>query len=50
MESRQALDEFLDVIRNADQTFLDPDKGLDQQGRMDGYHHIARWAVGRVDA
>ena len=40
MESRQALDEFLDVIRNADQTFLDPDKELDHQGKVDGYHHI----------
>ena len=40
MESRQALDEFLDVIRNADQTFLDPEKELDVQGKVDGYHHF----------
>ncbi|MYD96254.1 MAG: DUF1214 domain-containing protein [Gammaproteobacteria bacterium] len=40
MESRQALDEFLDVIRNADQTFLDPDKELDHQGKVDGYQHM----------
>ena len=40
MESRQALDEFLDVIRNADQTFLDPEKELDGQGKVDGYHHF----------
>ncbi len=40
MESRDALDEFLDVIRNADQTFLDPEKELDEQGRVDGYQHM----------
>lgn len=40
MESRQALDEFIAVIRNADQTFLDPEKELDEQGRVDGYHHM----------
>ena len=40
MESRRALDEFLDVIRNADQTFLDPEKELDGQGKVDGYHHF----------
>ena len=40
MESRQALDEFLETIRNADQTFLDPEKGLDTQGKVDGYQHF----------
>ena len=39
-ESRQALDEFLEIIRNADQTFLDPEKELDRQGKVDGYQHI----------
>ena len=40
MESREALDEFLDVLRNTDQTFLDPEKGLDEQGHVDGYLHM----------
>lgn len=40
MESREALEEFLDVIRNADQTFLDPEKELDEQGKVDGYQHM----------
>ena len=40
MESRAALDEFLEIPKNADQTFLDPDKGLDDQGKVDGYNHI----------
>ena len=40
LESQTALDEFLDVIRNADQTFLDPEKELDEQGIVDGYQHI----------
>ncbi|MCY4560572.1 MAG: hypothetical protein OXF79_30240, partial [Chloroflexi bacterium] len=39
-ESRQALHEFLDVIRNAEQTFLDPEKELDHQGHVDGYQHL----------
>ncbi|MCY4058521.1 MAG: hypothetical protein OXG44_11020, partial [Gammaproteobacteria bacterium] len=40
MDSRRALDEFLDVIRDADQTFLDPEKELDEQGKVDGYQHL----------
>ena len=40
MHSREALDEFLEIIRNADQTFLDPDKALDDQGKVDGYQHL----------
>jgi len=39
-KSKAALEHFLDVIRNADQTFLDPEKVIDEQGRVDGYHHI----------
>lgn len=39
-ESRQALHEFLDVVRNAEQTFLDPEKELDHQGHVDGYQHL----------
>ncbi len=39
-KSREALDEFLEVIKNADKTFLDPDKEIDRQGHVDGYKHI----------
>ena len=30
--SKDALDNFLAVIKAADKTFLDPDKNLDEQG------------------
>ena len=39
-KSKKALEAFLDVIKNADSTFLDPDKSLDTQGQVDGYAHI----------
>jgi hypothetical protein len=39
-KSKKALQEFLEVIGNAENTFLDPDKNLDEQGRVDGYQHI----------
>ena len=39
-KSKAALEHFLEVIRNADKTFLDPDKNLDEQGHIDGYQHI----------
>ncbi len=39
-KSKAALEEFLEVIRNADKTFLDPEKVIDDQGKVDGYHHI----------
>lgn len=39
-KSKNALHEFLEVIHNADATFLDPDKNLDEQGKVDGYQHI----------
>ncbi len=39
-KSKAALDQFLEVIKNADQTFLDPDKMIDEQGKVDGYQHI----------
>ncbi len=39
-QSREALHEFLDVIRDADQTFLEPEKGIDEQGKVDGYQHL----------
>ena len=40
MESRKALDEFLDIIREADQTFLSEEAALDEQGKADGYQHL----------
>jgi len=39
-QSKKALDQFLEVIKNADKTFLDPDKNIDEQGKVDGYQHI----------
>lgn len=39
-KSKEALDQFLEIIKNADQTFLDPDKNIDLQGIVDGYQHI----------
>jgi hypothetical protein len=39
-QSKIALEQFLGVIKNADKTFLDPDKNLDEQGKVDGYQHI----------
>ncbi len=48
-ESKKALEEFLDVIGNADKTFLDPDKTLDEQGRVDGYQHIFHLLKSSID-
>ncbi len=39
-KSKAALEHFLEVIRNTDNTFLDPEKVIDEQGRVDGYQHI----------
>jgi len=39
-KSKAALEQFLEVIKNADNTFLDPEKVIDEQGRVDGYQHI----------
>lgn len=39
-QSKKALEQFLAVIGKADKTFLDPEKVLDEQGRVDGYQHI----------
>lgn len=39
-KSKEALEQFLEIIKNADRTFLDPDKVIDEQGRVDGYQHI----------
>ena len=49
LQSKAALNEFLDIIRNADQTFLDPEKGLDHQGQVDGYQHIFHLLQTAVD-
>ena len=38
--SKDALDNFLAVVKAADKTFLDPDKNLDEQGKVDGYSHL----------
>ncbi|MCY3793483.1 MAG: hypothetical protein OXG51_03790, partial [Gammaproteobacteria bacterium] len=48
-QSKEALNEFLDIIRDADQTFLDPEKGLDHQGQVDGYQHIFHLLQTAVD-
>jgi hypothetical protein len=39
-KSKIALGKFLETIKNADSTFLDPDKNLDEQGKIDGYQHL----------
>lgn len=39
-KSKAALEKLLEVIKNADRTFLDPDKELDTQGQIDGYQHL----------
>jgi len=48
-ESKKALDEFLEIIKNADKTFLDPDKGIDRQGHIDGYQHIFHLMRSSID-
>ncbi|MFT5829043.1 MAG: hypothetical protein ACI9AB_002012 [Urechidicola sp.] len=40
LKSKEALNALLEIIKNADHTFLDPDKELDKQGVVDGYHHL----------
>ena len=49
-KSKEALDHLLEVIKNADKTFLDPEKVIDEQGKVDGYQHlplhiIKSWAI-----
>ncbi|MEM7103868.1 MAG: DUF1214 domain-containing protein [Bacteroidota bacterium] len=39
-ESKTALAEFIEMLGEADQTFLDPDKEVDSQGQIDGYYHF----------
>ena len=39
-KSKAALQHFLQVIANTENTFLDPEKIIDEQGRVDGYQHI----------
>jgi hypothetical protein len=48
-KSKDALLRFLEVIKNADQTFLDPDKVIDEQGRVDGYQHLFHLLTTAVD-
>jgi len=49
-KSKKALDELLEVIKNTDQnTFLDPDKVIDEQGRVDGYQHIFHLLRSAID-
>ena len=33
-KSKAALEQFLEIIKNADQTFLNPDKVIDEQGKV----------------
>jgi hypothetical protein len=49
IKSKQALEAFLEVVKNADTTFLDPDKGLDHQAQVDGYQHIFHLLKSSVD-
>ena len=46
-KSKEALDHLLEVIKNADKTFLDPEKVIDEQGKVDGLplHIIKSWAI-----
>jgi hypothetical protein len=48
-ESKKALDEFLEIVKNTDKTFLDPDKVIDQQGHIDGYQHIFHLMRSSID-
>lgn len=49
LKSKLALDAFLEVIKNADSTFLDPNKGLDHQAQVDGYQHLFHLLRSSVD-
>ena len=40
-QSQQAFQKLLGVLQQADQSFLAPNKQLDQQGMVDGYRHLA---------
>ena len=48
-KSKAALEQFLEVIKNADSTFLDPEKTIDEQGRVDGYQHIFHLLRSSID-
>jgi hypothetical protein len=39
-KSKAALLRLLEKVKEADNTFLDPDNNLDEQGKVDGYQHI----------
>jgi len=41
LESKKALKDFLEIVENADAfSFLNPDKIIDDQGKVDGYQHL----------
>lgn len=48
-KSQEALNAFLEVIKNADQTFLNPEKVIDHQGKVDGYQHIFHLLQSSID-
>jgi hypothetical protein len=48
-KSKAALEAFLEVIKNTDKTFLDPDKVIDRQGHIDGYKHIFNLLRSAID-
>ncbi|MCH2045562.1 MAG: DUF1214 domain-containing protein [Saprospiraceae bacterium] len=39
-KSKAALEQLLNIIKNADATFLNEEKALDHQGKVDGYQHL----------
>ena len=49
MESKLAFNEFLEMLKEADQTFLDPEANLDEQGKVDGYRHFFHLMHAAVD-
>jgi hypothetical protein len=48
-KSKAALAQFLEVIKNAENTFLDPEKIDDEQGHVDGYQHIFHLLRSSID-
>lgn len=48
-KSKAALAQFLEVIKNAESTFLDPEKIDNEQGHVDGYQHIFHLLRSSID-
>lgn len=48
-KSKVALEKLLDVVKNAETTFLDPEKNLDNQGKIDGYKHLFHLMRASID-